>query len=125
MEKCPYQNKLGCGMDYGLDKLSGKGVIEGLDFCATAKDLKNVIVSKGSEPPPFKIYFPLFKISPSLIISQPPYFATFCRRDISRHFVEANGCFFQTLNLQCLCMGIHLLAMTLKIVRYFGTTIST
>ena len=61
----------------------------------------------GGRNPPFKIYFPLFKISSSLMISQPPYFATICRRDISRHFVDTKGCFFQTLSLPCLCMGIH------------------
>ena len=38
--------------------------------------------------PSFKIYFPLFKISPSLITPQPPYFVPFYRRDILRHFVD-------------------------------------
>ena len=70
---------------------------------------------KGSEPP-LEFNTPIFKVFPSLIISQFPYFATFCRRDILRHFVVAKGCFFQTLGLQCLCIGIHLLAMKLKIV---------
>ena len=59
----------------------------------------------GWNRPPFKICFPLFQISPSLIIPQPPYFATFCRRDILQHFVDAKGCCLQTVSLQFFMHG--------------------
>ena len=96
------------------------GLLEGILSCSFGQSVLVSVSSSnsflGGRNPPFKIFFPLFKISPSLIISQPSYFATFCRRDIARHFVDAKECSFQALSVPCLCMVIHSLAMNLEIV---------